>query len=437
MTQVSAQSEFQFQNAILSVPERGIAIDISQTITELTLYESINIPYITGNLVCVDTEFAFEELKMNGTERLELQIHSAEYSSDGSGIPIIKNFIITRTIGKTRVDQQTFAYNFYIAEELFLVDVLKKLSNAYIGTPDEIIKNVFISEFNKELNLIGKPSVQSAFTYISPFISPLAIVETIRKRASDRNGYPFYVYATLKEDTIRMKSLSEMIETDPLNITPFTFSSAQNYNPDRKKQLTNIEFMQDLGTNDTVEMLMNGAVQNQYNVLNISTNQRNKNNRFNITEILDVPKGDSLYSKDLEIQGKKLNEYNPNVVYRIVNHTTMDELGYHDEQDLEMHINKQKSIALDKALDKKKITIILPGVLNFAKGIVFVGEQIMINLPRPAHPGDLDKVNSGSYVVQEIKHKFSENKYSQAMTCSKLTHRMDKKLTVTPTGYSV
>ena len=88
-------------------------------------------------------------------------------------------------------------------------------------------------------------------------------------------------------------------------------------------------------------------------------------------------------------------------------------------------------------MNKKKITIILPGVLNFAKGIVFVGEQIMINLPRPAHPGDLDKVNSGSYVVQEIKHKFSENKYSQAMTCSKLTHRMDKKLTVTPTGYSV
>ena len=120
MTQVSAQSEFQFQNAILSVPERGIAIDISQTITELTLYESINVPYITGNLICVDTEFAFEELKMNGTERLELQIHSAEYSEDGSGIPIVKNFIITRTVGKTRVDQQTFAYNFYIAEEILL-----------------------------------------------------------------------------------------------------------------------------------------------------------------------------------------------------------------------------------------------------------------------------------------------------------------------------
>jgi len=192
--------------------------------------------------------------------------------------------------------------------------------------------------------------------------------------------------------------------------------------------------MQDIGTNDTVEMLMKGAVQNQYNVLNLSTNRRNKNNRFNITEILDAEK-DSLYNRKLKIQDKNLNEYDPNVIYRIVNHTTMDELGYHDEQDLEMHINKQKSHALNKVLDKKKINIILPGVLNFHDDIVFVGEQIMINLPRPSN-NDLDKITSGPYVVLEVKHKFSENKYSQAMTCSKLTNSTDKTLAVTPTGYT-
>ena len=79
MSQISAESEFQFQNVILSIPEKGIEIDISQTIMELTLYESVNIPYITGNMVCVDTEFAFEELRMNGTERLELVITAQEY----------------------------------------------------------------------------------------------------------------------------------------------------------------------------------------------------------------------------------------------------------------------------------------------------------------------------------------------------------------------
>jgi len=428
MSQVSSESEFQFHNVILSIPEKGIELDISATIMELTLYESVNIPYITGNMVCVDTQFAFEELKMDGTERLELSIVAQEYD-----YTFKKNFIITRTVGKTKMDETGYAYNFYIAEEIFFLDVLKKVSNAYQGTPSQIIKNVLSSEFDKELNLIGKTSAQSAFTYISPFISPLAVVETIRKRASDRNGYPFFVYATLKEDSIRMKSLSDMIETDPINKIPFTFSNAQNYSPDRKTQLTNIEYMRDIGTNDTAEMLMNGAVQNQYNVLNLSTNRRNRNNRFNITEVLDA-KDDSIYNKDFKIREKTLDQYDPNVLYRIVNHTTMDELGYHDEQDLEMHVNKMKSNALHKALDKKKINIILPGVLNFYKDTVFVGEQIMINLPRPGNI--LDKVTSGPFVVLEVKHKFSENKYSQAMTCSKLTNSTDKTLAVGPKGYT-
>ena len=428
MSQISAESEYQFQSVILSVPEKGIEVDISQTIMELTLYESVEIPYITGNMVCVDTQFAFEELRMDGTERLELSIVAQEYDYTFN-----KKFIITRTIGKTKMDETGNAYNFYIAEEIFFIDVLKKVSNAYLGTPSEIIKSVLSSEFGKELDLIGKQSAQSAFNYISPYISPLAIVETIRKRASDRNGYPFFVYATLKEDKIRMKSLSDMIETDPINKMPFTFSNAQNYNPDRKKQLTNIEFMRDAGANDTVEMLMNGALQNQYNVLNLSTNRRNDNNRFNITEILDK-KDDSIYNKDLKIQDKTLDQYDPNVLYSIVNHTTMDELGYHDEQDIEMHMNKMKSSALHKALDKKKINIMLPGILNFYEDTVFVGEQIMINLPRPG--GNSDKVTSGPYVVLEVKHKFSENKYSQAMTCSKLTNSTDKTLAIGPNGYT-
>jgi hypothetical protein len=428
MSQVSSESEYQFQSVILSIPEKDIEIDISQTIMELTLFESVNIPYITGNMVCVDTQFAFEELRMNGTERLKLSIVASEYD-----YTFEKNFIITRTIGKTKMNESGYGYNFYIAEEIFFLDVLKKVSNAYQGTPSQIIQSVLSSEFDKELDLIGKPSAQSAFTYISPFISPLTVIETIRKRTSDRNGYPFFVYATLKEDSVRMKCLSDMIETDPINRIPFTFSNAQNYNPDRKKQLTNIEFMKDIGTNDTVEMLMKGAVQNQYNVLNLSTNRRNKNNRFNITEVIDA-KDDSIYNKDLKIREKTLDQYDPNVIYRIANHTTIDELGYHDERDLEMHMNKMKSSSLHTALDKKKINIVLPGVLNFYEDTVFVGEQIMINLPRGGN--DLDKVTSGPFVVLEVKHKFSENKYSQAMTCSKLTNSTDKTLAVGPTGYT-
>lgn len=430
MSQVSSQSEFEFRDVILSIPERDIEVDISLSILELVLYESINVPYITGKILCADTQGFFQALRMDGTERLRLQIVSTEFD-----YTFTRNFIMTRTIGKVPIGESGHAYNFYIAEDTFFVDVLKKVSRSYEGTPNEIIKNILSSEFDKELNLIGKESAQSAFTYISPFISPFTIIETIRARSTDRNGYPFFVYAALNDDAIRMKSLSEIIESAPINSIPFTYSTAQNYNPDQEKQLTNIEFYEEIGANDTAELILMGAVQNQYNVLNLSTSKRNTYNRFNITEVLDA-KENSIFNKDLTIQDKNLNEYDPKIVYNLVNYTTSEELGYHDEEDIELHVNKMKANSLCAALEKKKINITLAGVLNyFDDGKVFVGEQIMINKPQH-NAGELDEVASGPYIVLQNKHVFVDNKYSMGLTCSKLTDQTDTTIAVGPTGYT-
>ena len=282
MSGTYSASEYHFQEVVLTIPERGIELDIGPTIIELMLYESVNTPYITGSMVCVDTQYVFDRLRFDGTERVTINI-----ASDYDEV-LTKSFFITRTTGKTKVDENTYAYNYYIAEDIFFLDVLKSVSRAYNGTPDEIIKNVLSNEFKRELSLIGKAPYQSAFNYVSPFISPLAIIDTIRRRAYDINGFPYFVYASLKEEEIRMKSLSEMIENEPINKTSFVFSNAQNFKLDPLQQLINVESFVEDNTNDTLELLIKGAVQNQYNVLNLSTNKRNQQNRFNITEALDL-----------------------------------------------------------------------------------------------------------------------------------------------------
>ena len=425
MSGTYSASEYHFQEVVLTIPERGIELDIGPTIIELMLYESVNTPYITGSMVCVDTQYVFDRLRFDGTERVTINI-----ASDYDEV-LTKSFFITRTTGKTKVDENTYAYNYYIAEDIFFLDVLKSVSRAYNGTPDEIIKNVLSNEFKRELSLIGKAPYQSAFNYVSPYISPLAIIDTIRRRAYDINGFPYFVYASLKEEEIRMKSLSEMIENEPINKTSFVFSNAQNFKLDPLQQLINIESFVEDNTNDTLELLIKGAVQNQYNVLNLSTNKRNQQNRFNITEALDAGANKSIFNKDFTIEDKTLNEFDPNVVYKIVNHTTMDELGYHDERDIEQHLNKVKSSALVSALSKKKITIGTTGVYNFYRDTVFIGEQINLMLPQ-FESETKDTVTSGSYVVLETKHVFTENKYNMFMTCSRLTQSSDETTAIGP-----
>lgn len=427
MSGTYSASEYKFQDVILSIPERGVEIDIGATIIELILYESVNTPYITGSMVCADTQYAFERLRFDGTERVTINIASQHDEV------LTKSFFITRTIGKTKVDENTYAYNYYIAEDIFFLDVLKSISRAYLGTPDQIIQNVLSNEFKRNLSLIGKAPYQTAFNYVSPFISPLGIIDTIRRRAYDVNGYPYFVYATLKEEEIRMKCLSEMIENEPVNKTSFVFSNAQNFKLDPVQQLINVESFVEDNSNDTLELLMKGAVQNQFNVLNLSTNRRNKQNRFNITETLDAGPTKSIFNKDFTIDDKSLNDFDPNVVYKVVNHTTMDELGYHDERDIEQHLNKVKSTALVAALSKKKITIGTTGVFNFHRNTVFIGEQINIIIPQ-FESETKDTVTSGSYVVLETKHVFTENKYNMYMTCSRLTQSSDKTTAVGPSA---
>ena len=109
MSQVSSQSEFEFRDVILSIPERDIEVDISLSILELVLYESINVPYITGKILCADTQGFFQALRMDGTERLRLQIVSTEFD-----YTFTRNFIMTRTIGKVPIGESGHAYNFYI-----------------------------------------------------------------------------------------------------------------------------------------------------------------------------------------------------------------------------------------------------------------------------------------------------------------------------------
>ena len=101
MSGTYSASEYKFQEAVLTIPERGIELDISATIMELLLYESVNTPYITGRMVCTDTDYVFERLKFDGTERIKIDIAS-EYDT-----VLTKSFFITRTMGKTKAVSYT------------------------------------------------------------------------------------------------------------------------------------------------------------------------------------------------------------------------------------------------------------------------------------------------------------------------------------------
>ena len=421
-------SEFIYKDAIFSIPEKGVEFDIKRNILELSLYESLSVPYITGQILVSDTDKIFERLKINGTERLSLTIRNSNYD-----LEFKKNFILTRTERKVKVGEGADAYLFYMTEDIFVLDVLKTVSKAYQGTPAGIIESVVAGEFNRQFAFIGDNPAQTAFTYIAPYISPLAVIENIKTRATTDAGFPFFVYASLSDDIIRMKSLSSILEETPINKRPFVYSVAASSAPDSLSRAFAVQELEYKGMNDTMEMIMRGAIQNQYNVLNIATNQRNTQNNFNINRVLDIGRN-SMYNKDFAIDSKRIDTYNPNVMYRLVNHTTSDELGYHDEENIEAHANKLKSHAIRQSMTKHMVNLTVPGPTTWSAEYSWLGHQIDLQM-YGSEDEVIDPVNSGSYVVISCRHVFSNETYKHVMSATKLTRGQQVSIPIGPGGF--
>ena len=422
-------SQFRFQSVILKKPDKGQEVDFTAGALELHIYESVKVPYLTARILIADTETLIENLKLTGTELITIELVNDDY-----GFTYTKDFYITRTEAEVKLgDNAGKGYFFYLAEDIFVLDILKKVSRGFRGTPAQIINNVLVSEFERNIKTVGRLPREASFSYVSPYISPLAIIETIRQRASDTMGFPYFVYASLKSQDITMKSLSTILETDPLNDIPFVYSTNQNANPGELAKLVNIKELNYKNTNDTLEMLLKGAIQTNYNVLNISSSQMNQNPSVNIPKILQDD-NNSIYNKDFTIRDKKIEEYNPHVVYRLVNHTNQDELGLHDEVDMETHVNKAKAHGIRSALNKHMMEIVIPGLVGWYSNEPFIGNQIEITVPSSSTEG-VEQTTSGAYVVLQSKHSFVNNKYDQLLTCSKLTHNTQRTLKPGPSGF--
>ena len=420
--------EFRFSKVMLRVPERNAELDITASTLELHIHESVRVPYLTARMLIADTETVIEAMKLTGTEIVTIELTNDDYNFTYS-----RDFYVTRTDAHIQLgDNMGKGYLFYLTEDIFVLDVLKTISRGFRGTPVQIINKVMQGEFNRVLKTVGKLPRESAFTYVSPYISPLEIVETIRQRSTDTTGFPYFCYATIKDRDIIMKSLSTMLENPPLNQVDFVYGASQA-NSGQEGKINNIESLSQLDNNDTLEMVLKGAVQSQYNVLNMSTAQVNARPDVNIPKILNDD-NNSIYNKDFEIDGKKIEQYNPRVLYKIVNHTNQDELGLNDEADIENHTNRAKAHGLRSALSKHILEISLNGLIGWSAQESFVGNQISISIPSTATQ-EVEPTQSGTYVVLQTKHSFIDNKYEQFLTCSKLSHTREKVVKTGPSGF--
>lgn len=226
-------------------------------------------------------------------------------------IPIKREFMLTAVIAKEIVNDSTISYLFELQEPHTFKGKIQKISKSYSGTPSQIIKNIVSGFLDKTVNVFSEPA-QAVMSVIIPYITPLSAAKWILNRATDEDGFPYFLYATLNSEDIQLKSLSDMMQ-DPTRLQKYSYGGAVAHSKDAARSILSIEKIKGNVGGTTLTSIVRGAVGQRYEVHDITFNNKNDQPQVRVSDYFDA----NLYDKNFTVDNKPVDEYESTFVFDI------------------------------------------------------------------------------------------------------------------------
>tara|TARA_R110002153_G_scaffold120481_1_gene265803 strand:- start:3085 stop:4476 length:1392 start_codon:yes stop_codon:yes gene_type:complete len=459
MSETTPQSEYIIERAIFTadrLPGTAIApMDLSGSIAELVIYESIELPYLTGAVAIADSVKFRDAMGIKGTERLEIALLATKNSA-----PIIKTFMITGIDKNISVNERTDLITLTLLEEHAYLSGVMKMSESYTGKPENIINNILSSQLNKELSNEGNVNQQQRMKVNIPYWMPLQACDWLRDRMSYSYGSPFFLYSSLRDDKIHLDDLDNLMRKAAWNKSdPYTFSqSAHNQVPDqvgpdmKRSEFFHVKSYRAQKIESTFRLAQAGAIGSEFKTMDISSGSFLDNAKHDSRDTLNrlVQSVESNSDIDAAIgydaslvlgNGKAIGELPSKVFSGVVttglfyeNDGVTTISSYHEESKQQaLYKSKIKSASLRTILMNNVITINVPGAPYIAaQQNIGVGSNLTLNYPAPTQSAEslasgepsLDKNRSGKFLIYRTMHVFSDGKYNVQMDIVKLTNKI-------------
>lgn len=409
--------------------------NITNLVAEITIFESIYNPYLTGIITFMDDYSLYTYLDIQGTERVRISLKNPELSSAGRVPLITKNFIVLNIEQTEKFSDNVSVHSLKLIEDIGYYGEVQQYSKSYVGNGETIITNIINDKLST--NVITKsdnPSVQAPFRYIVPNITPFAACKKILDKITTETGFPFYLYSTLTNDGLYLKDLQTILETEPFNMSgpvsaPFILSQATtNYSTtDPTKELVRMNKTQLAVREDTLLLAQNGAIGSNFAVTELTTGATTARHVNTAEDIFSLYKTNILkknfaMSRDVvnlydnrfvpdpsKQSDLKLGDYDSKFIHHIAGDTYRDYLNYTQDDSPEKPFLRQRAVAIKEYMMKNSFVISVPGALFMMKGDhLSVGSAIALAIFKnidPALTTDIiDPKLSGSFVMMMKKH---------------------------------
>jgi hypothetical protein len=433
MVQGSEITPFDFEvvEARISADRLAFTVDLARVVAEINIFEHIDKPFLTGNILFNDNDNLYNEINWQGTEYLDLTLRT----SKNADFTISRKFRITKVVQSVKSNDQNETFLIDFTDNSAYESAKTRVQKHYQGKHKDVIERILDEHLGLEMMSENKPDSYKDVRAIIPNMTPLQAAMWIKDRSPDVYGSPYFLYASLADERIRYIDLETILSLNPVNAgrdyiyaQAFGSKSAASSFED---QCFIIQTYRQSQSENMIGLVKEGYVGAKWNFFD-TTRMDQYTVDHDISKTFDsmVARGvfpadqnKPVYDKAAMLHETSSREINQIATSRLYSDwETVSSIYEAEEQTF--HAEKVTQKSLRNFLMKSSIDINVPGH-NFLlkRKCMTLGNNInvMFQVNDDIENDVKDHKRSGRYMVYAARHVFTANRYTVNLTCAKLS----------------
>ncbi|MDX1532738.1 MAG: hypothetical protein R3230_00870 [Nitrosopumilaceae archaeon] len=390
MTTYNQNGQYDLNRLELIIPE-GDRIDLSSIYIDISLYESILTPTMSGSVSIIDTNNLYNfNMLGNGEEIL------IDFNTSGSDVSIVFHGVVYKTSPPARVSEHSSGIVLHFVSKEMINSNRTIIGDSFNAESSVIVSDVFNRIRNvKNIDIVRSKNIHH---FVSASHKPIELISDLAGRSESTMGeYGYLFYENNKEFVFA--PIEFLYNTDILG--QYFYSNSGVYNDVNKKEeeaFNNIQNYEIVSVSDLLEQIDDGVYGSRVSNLNLLDK-----------EIVDIEYDNvSNFRKDRSVAKV------PNL--RNLVNSNMDDRTEVRYWPTNESFHKTRFYNLRTLLNSQRYAA---NISVFGDTTNKVGATIECVLPvwgtEAQKNGDVPDPYSGKCLIMEIKHTLQRTKYIQTM----------------------
>lgn len=183
----------------LAIVYKNKQVDISGLFQELNIHDSIFLPCMHGSIVILDSKGLTQQLSLDGSENLLVDIRKTKTQDSESDYTFRKVFRIFKQSNRKNLNQNAEMYILHFISEEYILSEQLKINRAFEDTYSEIAKTILSNDLGVDISYhVGNGGLFSESIglkkVVIPNLHPLDAIDWCAKKSLDVKESPTFLF---------------------------------------------------------------------------------------------------------------------------------------------------------------------------------------------------------------------------------------------------